>query len=67
MSGGGGHVILGGGDLAKFLEDNFGKIAEFRQPRMREILEAYYVNENSIDNAGNLFALRCVADIIENR
>ena len=67
MSGGGGHVILGGGNLAKFLEDNFEKIADFRQKRARELLEAYYASETSIDDAGNLFLLRCVADIIENR
>ena len=65
--GGGGPVIIGGGDLATVVEKNFEKIATFRQKWARVLLEAYYVNENSIDDAGNLFLLRCTADIIDNR
>jgi hypothetical protein len=67
MGGSGGTVIVGGHDLATVIEENLAKVASFRQTRCKQLLAQYWQNENSLDDAANLFLLRCAADIVDNK
>lgn len=63
---GGTIIITGHKSIAQVLEEHFAKIAVFRQARARELLEAYYANENSLTRDDEQFLLRCVQDVVEN-
>lgn len=65
MGGSGGTIIVGDELVGKLILHS-GKVAVFRVQRMIDIIKKYHLNENSIDQAEQLFLLRCACDIVDN-